>query len=239
VADCPGNFGRRTEEMRAAHDVGKGLVDGNPLDEGREIVDHLDGGIAQPLVVFEMAADKNELRTDFARLPSWHAAAHPEVQDALVAAAMAEKAAPYVHPRLAAENCLTGKAPYRFESSSLQREVYPGGINRNRSRSHAVSRLSERVQREGGSAVGRTVQMHDRSMSNVRNWAVGSAITALILLGPILAFFVIIAAEMLTDMLTKEGVTTLYIFAAGAIVWGLIRKYGPQPGGSQLGSEEA
>jgi hypothetical protein len=25
-----------------------------------------------------MAADKNELRTDFARLPSWHAAADPE-----------------------------------------------------------------------------------------------------------------------------------------------------------------
>jgi hypothetical protein len=39
--------------------VGKGLVDGNPLDEGREIVDHLDGGIAQPLVVLEMAADKS------------------------------------------------------------------------------------------------------------------------------------------------------------------------------------
>ena len=81
--------------------------------------------------------------------------------------------------------------------------------------------------------------MHDRSMSNVRNWAVGSAITALILLGPILAFFVIITAEMLTDMLTKEGVTALYIVAAGAIGWGLIRKYGPQPSGSQLGSEEA
>jgi hypothetical protein len=30
--DCPGNFGRRTEEMGAARDVGKGLVDGYPLD---------------------------------------------------------------------------------------------------------------------------------------------------------------------------------------------------------------
>ena len=64
--------------MGAARDVGKGLVDGNPLDEGREIVDHLDGGIAQPLVVLEMAADKSQLRTEFARLPSRHAAADPE-----------------------------------------------------------------------------------------------------------------------------------------------------------------
>ena len=28
--DCPRYFGRRTEEMGAARDVGKGLVDGNP-----------------------------------------------------------------------------------------------------------------------------------------------------------------------------------------------------------------
>src|SRR5437016_12400071 len=64
--------------MGAARDVGKGLVDGNPLDQRREIVDHLDSGIAQPLVVLEMAIDKNELRTEPARLPSRHAAADPE-----------------------------------------------------------------------------------------------------------------------------------------------------------------
>src|SRR5271168_1272417 len=76
--DCPGNFGRRTEEMGAARDVGKGLVDRDPLDERREIADHLDGGIAQLLVVLEMAADKSELRTELTRLPSRHAAADPE-----------------------------------------------------------------------------------------------------------------------------------------------------------------
>ena len=64
--------------MRAARDVGKGLVDGNPLDEGREIADHFDGGVAQPLIFLEMPADKGELRTEFARLPSRHAAADPE-----------------------------------------------------------------------------------------------------------------------------------------------------------------
>src|SRR5271155_3844053 len=76
--DCPRNFGRRTEEMGASRAVGKRLVDGNPLDEGREIADHLDGSIAQPLVVAEMAADKSELRTEFARLPPRHAAVDPE-----------------------------------------------------------------------------------------------------------------------------------------------------------------
>ena len=64
--------------MGAALDVCKGFVDGNPLNEGREIADHLDGGIVQPLVVAEMAADKSELRTEFACLPSWHAAVDPE-----------------------------------------------------------------------------------------------------------------------------------------------------------------
>src|SRR5258707_10203250 len=78
VPDCPRDLGRWTEEMGAARDVGKGLVDGNPLDEWREIVDHLDGGIAQPLVVLEMATDKSQLRTKLARLPSRHAAADPE-----------------------------------------------------------------------------------------------------------------------------------------------------------------
>jgi hypothetical protein len=49
--------------MDGAREVGKGLVDGDPLDEGREITQHLDGGIAQPLVVLEMAVDKNESQT--------------------------------------------------------------------------------------------------------------------------------------------------------------------------------
>ena len=34
------NFSRRTEEMGAPSDVGEGLVDGNPFDEGREIIEH-------------------------------------------------------------------------------------------------------------------------------------------------------------------------------------------------------
>ena len=67
-----GPEGRR-KTPGAARDVGKGLVDRNPLDAGREIFDHLDGRITQPLVVLEMAADKDEVRTELARLLSRHA----------------------------------------------------------------------------------------------------------------------------------------------------------------------
>jgi hypothetical protein len=41
---------------------------------GVKSLEHFDGGIAQS-VILEMAVDKYELRTEFARLPSWHPAA--------------------------------------------------------------------------------------------------------------------------------------------------------------------
>jgi hypothetical protein len=59
------------------------------------------------------------------------------------------------------------------------------------------------------------------------------------LLGPIIAFFVVIAAEVLTDALTKEGVTAVCIVAAGAVGWSVFRSDRPQPDRSRLGSEEA
>src|SRR5215471_7051746 len=63
------NFSRRTKEMDAARDIGKGLVDGNPFDEGREVTQYRDGGVAQPLVLLEMAADKSEERAELTRPP--------------------------------------------------------------------------------------------------------------------------------------------------------------------------
>ena len=72
------DVGRRAEQMGAARHIGEGLVDGNALDQGGEIVEHLDGGVAQPLVVLEVAADEDELRTEFTRPPARHAAAHAE-----------------------------------------------------------------------------------------------------------------------------------------------------------------
>src|ERR1700730_5270477 len=64
--------------MRAARDVGEGLVDRNPLDQRGEIIEHTDRGITQPLVLFEMAIDEDQVRTKFARPPSGHAAADAE-----------------------------------------------------------------------------------------------------------------------------------------------------------------
>jgi len=56
--------------MLAARHIGEGLVDGNPFNERREIADDLDRGVAQALVLFEMAAHKGEVRAEFARMPS-------------------------------------------------------------------------------------------------------------------------------------------------------------------------
>ena len=78
AADRGGDLLRRAEQMRAAGDVGKGLVDGDALDHRREIVEHFYRRVAQPLVVAEIAADEDQLRAEFARLAPRHAAAHAE-----------------------------------------------------------------------------------------------------------------------------------------------------------------
>src|SRR5262245_60383756 len=64
--------------MRATRDIGKGFVDGDSFDEGREITEHVDGRIAKPLVVLEMTTDKDQLRTKLARPTPRHAAADSE-----------------------------------------------------------------------------------------------------------------------------------------------------------------
>ena len=64
--------------MRAAGDVGKGLVDRDPLDQRREVAENGDRRVAEALVVAEMPADEDELRTQRPRRASRHAAADPE-----------------------------------------------------------------------------------------------------------------------------------------------------------------
>jgi len=66
-------------------------------------------------------------------------------------------------------------------------------------------------------------------MSSVRNWAVGSAFAALILLSPILALLVVISAQVLVDLLMEVGATALLAIAVGAIGWFLFRKMSPRP----------
>src|ERR1700730_2135478 len=71
---CFRNLGWRAEEMGATRNVSEGFVNGNPLYEGRKIIEHIDGGIAQPLVFLEMPADKDQLRTKLTSPPSRHTA---------------------------------------------------------------------------------------------------------------------------------------------------------------------
>jgi hypothetical protein len=78
--------------------------------------------------------------------------------------------------------------------------------------------------------------MRESAMSNVRNWASGLLLAALMLLAPVIGFVVVVAAEMLTDLLAKLGAPVVWPVAAAAVGWVLLRNYGWQPRISQLGS---
>ena len=66
-------------------------------------------------------------------------------------------------------------------------------------------------------------------MGSARNWAAGSAIVALILLSPIVAFLVVIAAEMLIDLVMEVGVPVVCAVAAAVIGWVLFRRMSSDP----------
>src|SRR5262249_25891082 len=72
------HLGPRAGKMGAAGDIGEGFVDGDSFDEGREIIKHVDGRIAKPLIVLEMTTNEDQLRTKLARPPPRHAAADSE-----------------------------------------------------------------------------------------------------------------------------------------------------------------
>ena len=65
-------------------------------------------------------------------------------------------------------------------------------------------------------------------MSNVRNWASSFIVAALVLLAPIIGFAVVVAAEMLTDLVTRVGATAVWPVAVGVMGWVLLRKYAGQ-----------
>jgi hypothetical protein len=76
-------------------------------------------------------------------------------------------------------------------------------------------------------------------MTNVRNWASGMLLAVLILLAPIIAFAVVVMAEMLGDLAARAGATAIWPVVAGAMAWVLLRKFGAQPHASRLRSEGA
>src|SRR5215813_10232938 len=67
-------------------------------------------------------------------------------------------------------------------------------------------------------------------MSNLRYWASGVLVAALTLLGPILAFVLVVAAEMLMDLVANAGATVIWPVVVGAMTWVLLSKFGRQGG---------
>jgi predicted DNA repair protein MutK len=68
-----------------------------------------------------------------------------------------------------------------------------------------------------------------KPVNPIRNYAFGSVIAALILLSPVLAFLVVIAAEMLIDLLMVGGKSAVFAVAAGGIGLVLFRKLWRRP----------
>ena len=60
-------------------------------------------------------------------------------------------------------------------------------------------------------------------VSPVRRYAVGSTVTALALLSPVVAFLMLITAEALISLLLVAGPSAIFVVAAGAIALVLSR----------------
>jgi predicted signal transduction protein with EAL and GGDEF domain len=58
---------------------------------------------------------------------------------------------------------------------------------------------------------------------------VGSAIAGLILLNPVIAFLMVITAEMLVDLVIEVGVPAVCAVSAAVIGWVLFRKMSSDP----------
>jgi hypothetical protein len=68
-----------------------------------------------------------------------------------------------------------------------------------------------------------------KPVNPIGNYAFGSVITALILLSPVVAFLMAIAAEMLIDLLYVQGTSAVCAVVAGGIGLGLSRKFWRRP----------
>ena len=75
-------------------------------------------------------------------------------------------------------------------------------------------------------------------MSSIRNWAAVSAIAALILLAPVIAFLMVITAELLIDFVMEARMAAVCVAAAGAISWFLFPRRSRHPGMAVQSSSE-
>jgi hypothetical protein len=81
-------------------------------------------------------------------------------------------------------------------------------------------------------------------MNSVRICAAGPAIAGLILLSPILAFLMVISAEILLDLAIGAGVIAVSAITVGALGWALFRRFWQLPdrvrqSGPEVVSDEA
>jgi hypothetical protein len=68
-----------------------------------------------------------------------------------------------------------------------------------------------------------------KPVTPIRNYAVGSMITALILLGPVVTFLMVIAAQILIDLLMVGGISAVCAVVAGSIGLVMSRKFWRRP----------
>jgi len=66
-------------------------------------------------------------------------------------------------------------------------------------------------------------------VSSVWNWTAGLAVAALILLSPVIAILVVVAAEMLIDLGMEVEVPVLCAVGAAIVGWVLFRRMSSDP----------
>jgi hypothetical protein len=66
-------------------------------------------------------------------------------------------------------------------------------------------------------------------MSNVRNWASAAVVAGLVLLAPIIAFVVVVTAEILGGLVARAGATAIWPVVAGGMAWVLLQSSAGSP----------
>jgi len=69
-------------------------------------------------------------------------------------------------------------------------------------------------------------------MSSLRSWVAWSVVAGVLLVSPVLAFLMIIAAELLIDGLMEAGLNGVCAIAVGAVGWVLFPRFW-QPSGEK------
>ena len=76
-------------------------------------------------------------------------------------------------------------------------------------------------------------------MKSVRCWILASVIAGLILLSPIVAFLMVIAAEMVIDLLMEAGTrAVLSLLMVGVLGWLVSRKQSPPSYGASQAEDD-